>query len=72
MVAVLWMDGNRVAAENLEKLWDKFVKKEGISLLCAYPKVGLTDAALQHVCSMHGKRIEVGKVSGTDISYVVT
>ena len=37
MVAVLWAEGKREAALQLEQLWTEFTDSNAISLLCAYP-----------------------------------
>ena len=37
MVAVLWAEGKREAAVQLEQLWNDFTRAHSLSLLCAYP-----------------------------------
>jgi signal transduction histidine kinase len=37
MVAVLWAEGKREAAVQLEQLWKDFTRAHSLSLLCAYP-----------------------------------
>ena len=37
MVAVLWAQGKREAAVQLEQLWTEFTNTHSLSLLCAYP-----------------------------------
>lgn len=37
MVAVLWAEGKREAAVQLEQLWSDFTRHSKLSLLCAYP-----------------------------------
>jgi signal transduction histidine kinase len=37
MVAVLWAEGKREAAVQLEQLWSDFTRTHKLSLLCAYP-----------------------------------
>jgi signal transduction histidine kinase len=37
MVAVLWAEGKREAAVQLEQLWSDFTRAHSVSLLCAYP-----------------------------------
>lgn len=37
MVAVLWAEGKREAAVQLEQLWTGFTRAHSLSLLCAYP-----------------------------------
>src|SRR6266566_8891524 len=45
MVALLWADGNRVAAIRLEELWNELAQHEAFALLCAYPISHFDDAA---------------------------
>ena len=37
MVAVLWKEGNFVAALQLEELWNELQRRTPFSLFCAYP-----------------------------------
>ena len=37
MVALLWADGNEIAAIKLERLWNSVIAAENLELLCAYP-----------------------------------
>lgn len=37
MVAILWAEGKRDAAVQLEQLWNEFIRRHPLSLLCAYP-----------------------------------
>jgi signal transduction histidine kinase len=37
MVSVLWSEGKRQAAVELEQLWSEFTKAHSLSLLCAHP-----------------------------------
>ncbi len=37
MVALLWADGNHLAAIRLEELWNELQTRQPFSLLCAYP-----------------------------------
>ena len=37
MVAVLWAEGKREAAVELEQLWEEFTNSNPMSVLCAYP-----------------------------------
>ncbi|HSF67233.1 MAG TPA: MEDS domain-containing protein [Nitrospiraceae bacterium] len=57
MVAVLWAEGNTLAAIHLERLWNKLGKLRDFSLLCGYPASGFdgsdNDFALQEVCACH-------------------
>jgi CheY-like chemotaxis protein len=59
MVALLWADGNREAAIELEQLWNKLASQLHFSLLCAYPLAGFngsdSDGGIQDVCSCHSR-----------------
>jgi signal transduction histidine kinase len=37
MVAILWAQGKKEAALQLEQLWNRFTRSHALSLLCAYP-----------------------------------
>jgi hypothetical protein len=45
MVALLWADGLNGATVRLEHLWHQLCNSESFSLLCAYPRSGLTQNA---------------------------
>lgn len=57
MVALLWADGNRQGAIQLEQLWNELAKKHRFALFCAYPMSGFGDSgdgmSLDSVCSCH-------------------
>jgi DcmR-like sensory protein len=57
MVAVLWAEGNTLAAIHLERLWNKLGSLRDFSLLCGYPASGFNgselDFAFQEVCACH-------------------
>ena len=57
MVAVLWAEGKREAAVQLEQLWNDFVRTNSLSLLCAYPLSYFSSSEDQElfkrVCSAH-------------------
>ena len=54
MVDVLWRDGKQDAAIELEKLWNDLATKYSFSLLCAYEKHGVADAAdLARIAHVH-------------------
>ncbi len=58
MVAILSEAGNFEGTRRLEEMWNEYCKKEGISLLCAYPKDLLdkgTEDQYQHICNCHTK-----------------
>ncbi len=57
MVALLWQDGNRGGAIELEHLWNELSRKHSFSLYCAYPAdcatAGADGISLEHICSSH-------------------
>lgn len=57
MVALLWKDGNRNAAIQLEQLWNQLRETHQFALFCAYPlEVFLShslDSRLNDVCAQH-------------------
>jgi hypothetical protein len=58
MVALLWAQGHNGATVRLEHLWHKICQKEGLSLFCAYPRIGFTqdaDASIRDICAAHDK-----------------
>jgi PAS domain S-box-containing protein len=59
MVALLWDDGNRDAAIQLEHQWNKLAVQHRFALLCAYPIASFNGSAtgdgIQDVCSCHSK-----------------
>jgi hypothetical protein len=59
MVALLWAEGNHLAAIHLERLWNKLVEQRDCSLLCGYPSSAFQEPdkafAFQDVCACHTK-----------------
>jgi hypothetical protein len=57
MVALLWMDGNRTAAIELEQLWNNLGRQHAFALFCAYPAACFDSRgdgpSLEHVCEHH-------------------
>ena len=57
MVAVLWAEGNTLAAIHLERLWNKLGTLRDFSLLCGYPASAFKGSdkvvAFQDVCACH-------------------
>jgi hypothetical protein len=57
MVDLLWQDGNRAAAVQLEEFWDILLDRQPISLLCAYCMDNLNPAVyggpIEGVCRTH-------------------
>ncbi len=56
MVAVLWADGHREAALQLERLWCSVCERGQLTLLCAYPHSGFTgpaDPSLESIRALH-------------------
>ena len=58
MVAVLWAEGNIVAAIAVEELWNDLARLHPLSILCAYPTAGFgraeTAGSFRAVCQLHG------------------
>ena len=59
MVAVLWAEGNTLAAIHLERLWNKLASQQDFRLLCGYstsafqgPAMGF---AFEDICSCHSE-----------------
>ena len=59
MVAVLWAEGNALAAIHLERLWNKLASRRTFTLLCGYPSSAFQgqdmDFALEDVCACHSQ-----------------
>jgi len=54
MVAVLWEDGLKSAALELEALWNEALSDTTFHLHCAYPRASFIDASeLRSVCETH-------------------
>jgi signal transduction histidine kinase len=57
MVAVLWAEGKREAAVQLEQLWNEFTRRHSLSLLCAYQLSHFSSADDQglfaRICAEH-------------------
>jgi hypothetical protein len=57
MVALLWDEGNRAAALQLENLWNNLSSVHPFTLLCAYPlssiNLGPNTAPFRGICSTH-------------------
>jgi len=74
MVAVLWAEGKREAAIQLEQLWTEFTESNAVSLLCAYPLSYFSRAddreLFTRVCAHHSSVVPAesflsGTLSGT-------
>lgn len=60
MVAILWAQGHAGATVRLEYLWHAICRREGFSLLCAYPRTGLTQdmsVSAREICAVHSRMI---------------
>lgn len=54
MVAVLWNNGQKVAAFALEDIWNAALSDNTFHLHCAYPRAAFTDEAeLRSICDVH-------------------
>ena len=67
MVAVLWSEGNRVAALALEHLWNNLLTEQTLNLNCAYPRAlfASDEAGVLTVCQSHSHVVGVPTVSTT-------
>ncbi len=73
MVALLWDEGNVVAAIELEALWNDLGRALDFSLLCAYPRASMADDrhgdARATVCRLHGDVVgATGEGSSWDLA----
>jgi PAS domain S-box-containing protein len=61
MVALLWGNGNRDAAIQLEEMWNQLGKRHRFALFCAYPIAGFDQqsdgAPFDGICSCHSRVI---------------
>ncbi|MDE2050395.1 MAG: PAS domain S-box protein [Gammaproteobacteria bacterium] len=61
MVSLLWSEGRRESAVQLEQLWNELAQRERFSLYCAYPLSRQGEAAdhpaFERVCSQHDRII---------------
>jgi signal transduction histidine kinase/CheY-like chemotaxis protein len=68
MVALLWAEGNHVAAIQLEQLWNDLQKAHSFSLFCAYPINGFSGEQLveptRSVCKVHSRVIPAESYAG--------
>jgi hypothetical protein len=59
MVAVLWAEGNALAAIHLERLWNKLASRRNFTLLCGYSSSAFQgqdmDFAFEDVCACHSQ-----------------
>jgi hypothetical protein len=58
MVAILWAQGHSGATVRLEYLWNTLCQTEAFTLLCAYPRTGVTQDAsdsFRDICAAHSK-----------------
>jgi hypothetical protein len=71
MVAILWDQGNKEAAIELERLWNKFCSLHPLSLFCAYPQqsFGVDADEIGHVCQEHCKLLAGSARQLTTIYY---
>ncbi len=63
MVALLWMEGRREAAIELERLWNELGQRHEFALFCAYP-AACTDAGgdgpnAAHICGAHSSVVSL-------------
>lgn len=56
MLALLWARGQSSAMIRLEQLWHSLCQRDGLALLCAYPRSAFTpdaETALDEICAAH-------------------
>jgi hypothetical protein len=70
MVALLWADGNRHAAIQLEELWNQHGTSERITLFCAYPISAFADEShavpFNGICACHSRVIPAESYADID------
>lgn len=47
MVSLLWSRGDYAGAVRLEQLWNRFLEKEDVRVLCAYPRAHFAKGSLE-------------------------
>jgi PAS domain S-box-containing protein len=60
MVAILWTEGKRQAATQVEVLWNDLARRHSFALFCAYPIEGFDDEegpSLLDICDCHSRVI---------------
>lgn len=75
MVSELMKLGNVEATKRLEELWSRVCEKENICLFCAYPEANFANGNhvhVEHICSLHTKRIGGWAKPSTEIFYLET
>jgi anti-sigma regulatory factor (Ser/Thr protein kinase) len=76
MVALLWEQGNVLAAIEVEKLWNDLGRELDFSLLCAYRSASVQGEehaqALEQVCHLHSSESPRGAVHGHDTARPAT
>lgn len=61
MVALLWQRGQTGATVRLEHLWHRICEERGLSLFCAYPRIGFTknaEESIAEICAAHSKVLQ--------------
>ena len=53
MVSVLWDEGNKSGAMQLEYLWNDALQERAFHLHCAYPRAGFASGEQASICSAH-------------------
>jgi CheY-like chemotaxis protein len=70
MVAILWAQGNRKGAIELENLWNELAKEQPFTLYCAYPmsEFGGSDHGdgFEGICSCHTRVIPTESYAAAD------
>ena len=70
MVALLWDEGNVLAAIELEELWNELGRERQLTLLCGYRSESVNAAehedALQQICLLHSSVVQAVGRDGLD------
>lgn len=72
MVAILWQQGKKEQALQLEELWNEFCVNNEFALFCAYPQDVFNhdnDQSIRKVCSAHSHVITAAGVNSNDVLY---
>ncbi len=58
MVAVLWDEGNKRGALELESMWNDALKERAFHLHCAYPRSGFVNGDVDAVSQLHSHVVQ--------------
>jgi hypothetical protein len=66
MVALLWCEGNKTGALELERIWNALLQDHGFHLHCAYPRSILKDSdspTIKAICDEHSSVLGFASLS---------